>query len=88
MNCNLTTKKNKRKQRKMIKKLEKIYEKCSGKNLKSDLTNYPVEIGEKTMVIGRVSVRECLDCNHKEPTKAGKEKIARGMMAFMGLMLR
>ena len=47
-----------------------------------------MEIGERKIVVGRVSVRECLDCNHKEPTKAGKEKIARAMMAFMGLMLR
>ena len=72
----------------MTKKLGKLCENCGGQNLKSHPTNWPVDMGEKKLTIGRVWVRECLDCNAMEPTKAGHEKIARGMIAFMELMLR
>ena len=72
----------------MAKKSGKSCESCGGQNLKSHLTIWPVDLGEKKLTIGRVWVRECLDCNVIEPTKAGQEKIARGMMAFMELMIR
>ena len=45
-------------------------------------------MGEKQLAVQRVWVRECLDCNAMKPTKAGQEKIARGMSAFMMLMFR
>ncbi len=72
----------------MTKKSEKICEHCGGQNMKSHPTTYPVTIGEKQLAIQRVWVRECLDCNTMKPTKAGQEKINRGMSAFMMLMFR
>ena len=72
----------------MTKKSGKLCACCGGQNLKPHPTNWPVDMGEKKPTIGRVWVRECLDCNAMEPTKAGHEKIARGMIAFMELMLR
>ncbi len=72
----------------MVKKSEKLCEHCGGKNLKSHQTTYPLIMGEKQLNIARVWVSECLDCNTMKPTKAGQEKINRGMSAFMNLMLR
>ena len=72
----------------MAKKSEKLCEHCGGGNLKSHPTTYPVVMGEKQLNIGRVWVRECLDCNTMKPTNAGQQKINRGMLAFMELMLR
>jgi hypothetical protein len=72
----------------MTKKSKKTCESCGGLNIKSHPTTWPVDLGEKKLTIGRVWVRECLDCNAIESTKAGNEKIARGMIAFMELMLR
>ena len=71
-----------------VKKSGKKCEGCGGQNLKSHPTTWPVAMGEKKLAIAKVWVRECLDCNAIEPTKAGNEKIARGMIAFMELMLR
>jgi hypothetical protein len=71
----------------MAKKPEKC-EHCGGENLKSHPTTYPVVMGEKQVNIGRVWVRQCLDCNTMKPTKAGQQKINRNMLAFMELMLR
>lgn len=34
------------------------------------------------MNVGRVSVRECLDCHAMTPTDAGKAKIGSFIMAF------
>lgn len=71
---------------KAIKKLEKLCESCGGKNTKTHLTTYPIKMGEKQINVGRVSVRECMDCHTMKPTKAGQEKIGRCMMTFMLLM--
>lgn len=67
------------------KKLVRTCEKCGSKNLKTHLTTYPVKTGAKQLNVGRVSVRECMDCNTLTPTKAGQEKIARCTMGFMSL---
>jgi len=72
----------------MTKKSDKTCEGCGSQNLKSHPTTYPVNMGEKQLNIERVWVRECLDCNIMKPTKAGQEKIDRGLGAFMTLMLR
>lgn len=72
----------------MTKKTEKICVQCGGEHLKSHSTTWPIDLGEKKLSIGRVWVRECLDCHNMEPTKAGNEKIARGMIAFIELMHR
>jgi len=58
---------------------------CDGKNTKTYLTTYPLKIGEKQLNVGRVSVRECLDCGDIKPTQAGQAKIERCMMMFMSL---
>ena len=62
-----------------------LCEKCTSQNIKTHLTEYPLKIGKKQMNIGQVSVQECMDCHHLEPTKAGQEKISRAMMGFMSL---
>ena len=70
----------------MTKKTKHSCEKCGGQNIKTHQTTYPLKMGEKQLNIGRVSVRECMDCHTMSPTKAGQEKIARGSLMFMSLM--
>ncbi len=70
---------------KMAKIPRKICETCGSENLKTHQTTYPVKLGSKQLNIGRVSVRECMDCHSLRPTKAGQEKIARCSIAFMSL---
>lgn len=69
-----------------MKKTQKTCEQCGSQNLKARLTVYPVHTGGKQINIGRVSVRECLDCHTLIPTEAGKEKIGRCMMTFMEML--
>jgi hypothetical protein len=61
----------------------KICEQCGSQNLKTHLTTYPIKMDTRQLNVGRVSVKECLDCHHLKPTKAGQEKIERCMMNFM-----
>jgi hypothetical protein len=68
-----------------MKKTNKICEQCSSQNLKTHVIEYPLKIGDKQLNIGRVSVRECMDCHHFKPTTAGQAKINRTMMTFMSL---
>jgi hypothetical protein len=65
---------------------KKSCEKCGGQNIKTHLVTYPVKVGEKQINIGRVSVKECMNCHVLEPTKAGQEKIGRCMMTFMSML--
>ena len=65
---------------------KQLCERCGSQNLKARIVTYPVQMGEKQINIGRVSVRECLDCNALMPTEKGKEKVGRNMMLMMGLM--
>ena len=71
-----------------IKKCGKLCETCGGENTKTHLTTYPIKIGEKQINIGRVSVRECMNCHAMTPTKSGKEKIGRCMITFMSFLWR
>jgi hypothetical protein len=59
---------------------------CGGKNVKTHLTTYPLKIDKKQINVGRVSVRECMDCHVLIPTKAGLEKLGRCMMTFMSIL--
>ena len=68
-------------------KPSKLCVKCNSQNLKTHLTTYPAMAGDKQLNVARVSVKECMDCHHLSPTKAGKEKIERAQMAFMSLFL-
>lgn len=61
---------------------------CGGENTKTHLTTYPIIIAEKQINVGRVSIRECMDCHAMTPTKAGKEKIGRCMIKFMEFFAR
>jgi hypothetical protein len=69
------------------KKTGKLCEECSGSNIKTHLMTFPIKIGEKQVNVGRVSVKECMDCHALKPTKTGQNKIDRCMMtmAFMTL---
>jgi len=60
---------------------------CGSHLLKARRTNYPMTIGEKTIIIERLSLKECTVCHHQHPSKAGKEKIERCMMRMTMLML-
>ncbi len=71
---------------KTIKISKKTCEACHGENTKTHLTTYPLKMGEKQLNVGRVSVRECLDCHLIKPTAAGQEKIERCMITFMSLL--
>ena len=62
-------------------------ENCGSHSLKARRTNYPMTMGEKTIIIERLSLKECTVCHHQHPTKAGKEKIERCMMRMTMLML-
>lgn len=73
---------------KTTKKSKKSCENCGSSNLKTCLRTYPIQIKTKQLQVGRVSVKECLDCYAMMPTTAGKEKIERAMMMFMSLMAR
>lgn len=70
------------------KQSKKLCEKCGSQNIKAHRITYPINIAEKQLNIGRVSVRECMDCHDIKPTQAGEEKIARGTMTFMSLLDR
>lgn len=61
-------------------------EKCGSQNLKGRRVTYPVKIEDKQLNIGRVSVRECLECHALMPTQAGQEKISRCMFSFMSIL--
>jgi len=61
-------------------------EKCGSQNLKAIRVTYPVNMEEKQIDIGRVSVRQCLDCLAIMPTEAGKEKIKRCMLMMFELL--
>lgn len=73
---------------KTTKTIKKSCKECGSCNLKACMTTYPVKIETKQLNVGRVSVRECLDCQAIMPTPAGKEKIDRAIMNFMTLMMR
>ena len=63
-------------------------EKCDSQNLKATRVTYPVNMEGKQIDIGRVSVRQCLDCLAIMPTEAGKEKIKRCMLMMFELLNR
>lgn len=70
------------------KKSEKLCDQCGGHNIKARRITHPLKIGNKQLNIGRVSVRECMDCHNIKPTRAGEEKITRGAITFMSLLER
>ena len=58
---------------------------CNGENTKTYLMTYPVKLGKKQLDVGRVSVRECLDCGVIKPTQAGQAKVERSAAMFMSI---
>jgi NAD-dependent SIR2 family protein deacetylase len=73
---------------KSSKKSKQVCEQCGSQNIKSRITTYPMKMGEKQVNIGRVAVKECLDCDYLMPTIAGKEKIGRCLGTFIHLFER
>jgi YgiT-type zinc finger domain-containing protein len=69
-------------------KSNQVCEKCGSHSLKARRTTYPIILGEKTINIERLSVKECTECHHQHPTPAGKEKIGRCIMTMMRLFDR
>jgi len=69
-------------------KSKKKCEACGSNDIKTHMATFPVKLGPKQLNVGRVSVRECMDCHAMTPTKAGQEKIARCTMSFMMLLDR
>lgn len=69
-----------------MKKTKRVCEQCGSRNLKARMTTYPVHMAGKQLNIGRVSVRECLDCHTLVPTEVGKEKIARCTLSLVQMM--
>ena len=69
------------------KKKEKqlVCDKCGGNSLKSRNTTYPIQFGHQQINVGRVSLRECLECHHLMPTQRGQDKIPRCMATFVSL---
>ena len=68
--------------------INRTCEKCGRNNLKNSRTVFPVIVAGRQMNIGRVSVRECIDCYSITPTKAGLEKIERCTSVFMDLLTK
>ena len=63
-------------------KMKQVCEKCGSPNLKNPIATYPVKVGEKQINVGRVAVRECLDCHWFMPTPTGQSKIDRLLGTF------
>ena len=68
--------------------INKLCEKCGSKNLKNSRTTFPIIVVGRQMNVGRVSVRECIDCYSITPTKAGLEKIERCTSVFLDLLTK
>lgn len=66
----------------------RVCEKCGSNNLRNSRTTFPLVIEGKQMNVGRVSVRECIDCYSITPTKAGLEKIERCTSVFIDLLIK
>lgn len=45
--------------------------------LRRKIAPFPVQMGERTIEVGRVAMNICDQCGAKVPTQAGKEKIDR-----------
>ena len=68
------------------KKAKQVCEKCGSKELKNRSTTYPMQLGERQINIGRVAVKECLECHFLMPTTAGKEKIGRCILSVYHML--
>jgi YgiT-type zinc finger domain-containing protein len=56
-----------------------VCENCSSPNMTSKVTDFPIKIGPRTIVVSRVPAKCCTECGRIYPTKAGAEKIERLM---------
>ena len=71
-----------------VKNSKQSCEQCGSQNLKNRVTTYPVKMGERQVNVGRVALKECLDCHCLMPTTAGKEKIGRCLGTLFNLFER
>lgn len=63
-----------------------ICEKCGGEQYKPKISSLEFDIGEKKVVVGRVSVKECQKCHHPHLTPAGTAKVNRCLEATAMLL--
>ncbi|MBF0209021.1 MAG: hypothetical protein HQK53_19345 [Oligoflexia bacterium] len=61
-------------------------EKCAGEKYKSKFASVPVNVANRTLVVNRVAVKECLNCHNLHPTSAGEAKINRCLGSFALLL--
>lgn len=66
-----------------LKKIKLSCKKCGGSSFKNLITTYPLNLCNKQIMVHRVSVKKCLDCQTLFPTPKGKEKLDRCLQAFM-----
>lgn len=67
-------------------KKKKMCENCGGTDFKNMTTTYPLKCFEKTIMVNRVAVKKCLNCQAMVPTQKGKEKLARCVSAYSGML--
>ena len=67
-------------------KKKKICENCGSSEFKIIITTYPLEYFGKTIMVNRVAVKKCLNCQTMEPTQKGKEKLARCLSAYYDIL--
>ena len=59
---------------------------CGHSTFKNKITTFPLQtFSGKVLNVGRVAVKECLNCHEIVPTSAGKEKLERCLNAFFSL---
>lgn len=68
------------------KKIKLSCEKCKGTSFKNLITTYPLNLLNKQIVVQRVSVKKCRDCQTLFPTQKGKEKLDRCLQAYIIMM--
>lgn len=67
------------------KRIKLSCEKCGGTSFKNLITTYPLNLLDRQIMVHRVSVKKCLDCQTLFPTQKGREKLERCLHAFLSL---
>ena len=60
-------------------------EKCGATSFKNLITTYPLNFLDRQIMVQRVSVKKCLDCQTLLTSLKGKEKLERCLHAFLML---
>jgi YgiT-type zinc finger domain-containing protein len=65
---------------------KRICPNCGKGEFKRRSTTYPLQLQERQMNVGRVSVNQCSGCGYLIPTAAGQEKLLRSLSAFASML--